>query len=180
MKSGLTLIIVLALIQITKQDCFRQSNSFLKRNHQNVLSYQAGALISSKLKNGFNNGNNGVCLRDNLYKILNDGLPYTACGKGQSISIRLLQKYLLNTLKIWLWDYGFSEGDRYYNITVYAILNQGKKNIYVSNSENPAISQMTIQFQEQYVDEFEVVNVDGNTFNQGLHIIKVEAYYKFY
>ncbi|CAD8213204.1 unnamed protein product [Paramecium pentaurelia] len=182
MKSGLILIFSLILIQMTQQDSFRylkKSNSLLKKNHQNVLSYQAGALISSRQNNFFNNGNNGVCLRDNLYNFMTGRVPYTGCGLGKQVSISLLQKYLLNTLKIWFWDYGYNEGDRYYYIKVYAILDQKKTDIYDSNSQNPAISQMTIQFKEQHVDKFQILNLGGNTYNAGLHIIKVEAYYKF-
>ncbi|CAD8212531.1 unnamed protein product [Paramecium pentaurelia] len=180
-KSGLTLIILLILIQITKQYCIRQSNnlySVLKRNHQNVLSYQSGALISSKTINYFQYGNNGVVLRDEFYKILPYGVYFTRCQLGQSISIILLQKYLLTTLKIWFWEYEYlhNKGIRYYDIIVYAKLDQGKNKIYDSNL---AISLMKIEFPEQFVEEFQIVNVGGNTYNSGLHIIKVEAYYKF-
>ncbi|CAD8213922.1 unnamed protein product [Paramecium pentaurelia] len=158
MKIRTILIILLILIQISKQDCIRQlkeSNSLLKRNHQNVLSYQSGALISSKIINYFRDGNDGVCLRDRIYKIMTIGVPHTQCGLGKQISIKLLQKYLLNTVKIWFWDYG-------------SLFNQNKEKI--------KFMKVT---QQQFVDEFELVNIGGNTYNQNLHIIKVEAYYKF-
>ncbi|CAD8214722.1 unnamed protein product [Paramecium pentaurelia] len=120
MKNGLTLIIILILIQITQQNCIRQSkslNQLLKRNHQNVLSYLQGALISSKKINYFNEGNYGVCLRDSIYKIMSSGIPYTQCELGQYISILLLQKYLLNTLKILFWDYDFLNKQEVYRIS---------------------------------------------------------------
>ncbi|CAD8117494.1 unnamed protein product [Paramecium primaurelia] len=181
MKIGLTVIIVQMLIQISNQNCTRQSknlNSLLKRNHQNVLSYQSGALISSKNVNYFQYKNDGVCLRDGIYKTRPVGAPYTSCGLGKQISITLLQKYLLNTLKIWFWDYDFlyNESTRHFDVVVYAKLDQGKNKIYENNF---AISIMTIEFDDQFVEEFQVVNVGGNTYNGNLHIIKVEAYYKF-
>ncbi|CAD8198436.1 unnamed protein product [Paramecium pentaurelia] len=54
------------------------------------------------------------------------GVPYTYGGLGQQISIQLLQKYLLNTLKIRFQEYGFlyNESVRYYDIIVYAKLDQ--------------------------------------------------------
>ncbi|CAD8135878.1 unnamed protein product [Paramecium pentaurelia] len=181
MKSGLIVINFLILIQITKQNCIRQSNnlnSLLKRNHQNVLSYQSGALISSKNINYFQYGNSGVALKDEIYEILPLGEYFQYCYLGQSISIKLLQKYLLNKLKIWFWDYGYrhNQGIRYYDIIVYAKLDKGKNIIYDSNL---AISLMTIEFPDQFVEEFQILNVGGNTYNTFLHIMKVEAYYKF-
>ncbi|CAD8190926.1 unnamed protein product [Paramecium pentaurelia] len=167
MKIELTVIIVQMLIQISNQNCIRQSNNLnylLKRNHQNVLSYQSGALISSKNRW--------------IYKTRPVGAPYTSCGLGKQISITLLQKYLLNTLKIWFWDYDFlyNESTRHFDIVVYAKLDQGKNKIYENKF---AISLMTIEFDDQFVEEFQVVNVGGNTHNGNLNIIKVEAYYKF-
>ncbi|CAD8153679.1 unnamed protein product [Paramecium pentaurelia] len=128
---------------MNKQDCtsqLQELNSLLKRNHQNVLSYQAGALISSKMINYFYDGNNGDCLRDEIYKILPYGSFYTGCQLGQYISIRLLQRYLLNTLKLWFWEFGYlyNEGIRYYNIIVQAKLDQRKKSNLLEQHIKPS------------------------------------------
>ncbi|CAD8201906.1 unnamed protein product [Paramecium octaurelia] len=90
-----------------------------------------------------------------------------------------MQKYLLNTFKIWLWDLGhlFGENIRYYTIIVYAVLNGVQTKIYEGNL---ATSIVKIKFNEQHVEQFDVINVGGNTYYQNnLDIIKADAYYSF-
>ncbi|CAD8188026.1 unnamed protein product [Paramecium octaurelia] len=181
MKSELLFIIYILLIQTTRQQCmrqFRELESILKKNHKNVLQYQVGALISRARQNGFRDGNYGSCLKDDAYTIMSDGVPYTSCFISQKISISLMQNYLLNTFEIWLWDLGYriGEGIRFYTIIVYAVLNGVQTKIYDSNL---AISIVKITFPDQFVERFDVLNVGGNTYNSGLHILKVNAYYKF-
>ncbi|CAD8069392.1 unnamed protein product [Paramecium primaurelia] len=182
MKKGLALIIIFfLLIQYTEQYCitqFKQQQSILKGNHKNVLQLQKGSLISSKKINFFEYGNNASFLKDNPYTIMTNGVDFTYCQLGKYISMTPMQKYLLNTLKIWLWefDYIFQNQFRYYDIIIYAILNNEKTKIYENKQANCIV---TIEFPDQFVEEFQVLNVGGNTINMELHIIKAEAYYKY-
>ncbi|CAD8129921.1 unnamed protein product [Paramecium sonneborni] len=183
MMCKLKLLFFLIFIQITKQDCIRQLNQqqlIISRNYQNVITYHSGALISSKIKNYFNNGDNSPCLRDNPYLVMPKpiNIGFTGCELGQYISILFMQKYLLNTLKIWFWDFDYLNNQevRSYNINVYVKIDQVKKKIFESHL---AKSIMTIEFPDQFVEEFQVTNLGGNTYNSYLHIIKFEAYYKY-
>ncbi|CAD8189315.1 unnamed protein product [Paramecium octaurelia] len=132
-----------------------------------------GALISQARYHIFMDRNYGSCLKDDAYTIMTDGVPYTV-----SISISIMQKYLLNAFKIWLWDLGYrlGEGIRFYTIIVSAVLNGVQTKIYDSNL---ATSIVKITFPDQFVERFDVLTVGGNTYNQDLHILKVDAYYKF-
>ncbi|CAD8190580.1 unnamed protein product [Paramecium octaurelia] len=181
MKSESLFIIYILLIQITRQQCltrFKELESILKRNHKNVLQQQVGALISLARQNQISDRNYGSFLKDDAYTIMSDGVPSTYCHISQKISISLMQKYLLNTFKIWLWDLGYlyNEGIRFYKIIVYAVLNGVQTKIYDSNL---ATSIVIITFPDQFVERFDVLNVGGNTYNTYLHIIKADAYYKF-
>ncbi|CAK75726.1 unnamed protein product (macronuclear) [Paramecium tetraurelia] len=181
MKAELILIIYIFLIQITKQGCLSQikvQELLLKRNHKSVLQQQAGALISQARHNFFWGGNLGSCLKDDAYTIIAKELPYTGCHINQNISISLMQKYLLNTFKIWLWDLGYLWGEdiRFYTIIVYAVLNGVQTKIYDSKL---ATSIVKITFPDQFVERFDVLDAGGNTYNTDLHILKTDAYYKF-
>ncbi|CAD8179785.1 unnamed protein product [Paramecium pentaurelia] len=182
MKKGLAYIIIFFfIIQYTEQNCirqFKQQQTILKGNHKNVLQLQQGSLLSSKKINILNFGNNGSIFKDNPYTIMTNGVDFNYCHIGSYISIALMQKYLLNKLKIWLWeyDYLFQQQFRNYDIIIYAILNNKKTKIYESKYANCII---TIEFSDQFVEEFQVLNVGGNTINLGLHIIKAVAYYKY-
>ncbi|CAD8196073.1 unnamed protein product [Paramecium octaurelia] len=159
----------LAANQVCKQ---RQARlySILRGKYYNVLNQNRGGIISSKLSNSFAGGIQGSCIRDNT-NYINGSFGYTACGIGLSIIFDLVQQYQLNTLKIWLWD----QDDRFYRIKVYLIYNDLKTQIYESNFAQQAI---TITFSDQQVQQFQIYNVNGNTYNVGLHNIKLEAYYK--
>ncbi|CAD8089857.1 unnamed protein product [Paramecium primaurelia] len=116
-------------------------------------------------------GNDGNCLRNAIY-ILGANCDYIFCDIGYSIQLDLMQKYELNTLKIWLWD-----GDyRFSTIKVFIKLENTETLIYDSNL---AQSIVTITFPDQIVGSFRIYNTAGNTRNTGLYLIKVEAYYKF-
>ncbi|CAD8119917.1 unnamed protein product [Paramecium primaurelia] len=179
MKKGLTLIILLYLIQITQQDCIsslKQQQLILKGNYKKVLHQQSGSVIQGAI---FNQGNKGSCLKDDVYTIRDDGVSYTYClYYTQSIKLKLMQKYLLNTLKIWLWEFDYLNNQqfRYYNLNIFANLNEEKNKIYESEYASSIIK---IHFPDQLVQEFQVFNIRGNTHNTALHIIKAEAYYKF-
>lgn len=64
-----------------------------------------------------------------------------------------MQKYLLNRLKIRLWDCDnlYNLPDRYYHIIVEVKLDSKKKKIYESKLANSVI---TIKFPDQFVEEF--------------------------
>ncbi|CAK73533.1 unnamed protein product (macronuclear) [Paramecium tetraurelia] len=181
-QGELILILYIFIIQATEQECqisISEQKSILKRDFKNVLQKQAGALISEARQNFFSFGNLGSCLKDDPYSIFADGVPYTNCKIGKKISITLMQKYLLNTLKLWFWDLGyiFSEDIRYYTIIVYTVLNGVQTKIYDSNL---ATSIVKIKFDEQQVERFDVLNVGGNTYyRNNLDIIKADAYYSF-
>ncbi|CAD8213639.1 unnamed protein product [Paramecium pentaurelia] len=205
MKKRLPFIIILFfLIQYTEQNCirsFKQQKSILKGNHKNVLQLQQGSMISSKKINMLLFGNNGSLFKDNPYTIMSNGVDFIYCHIGSNISIALMQKYLLNTLKIWLqeYDYIFQQQFRYYDIIIYTILNNEKTKIYESKQANCII---TIEFPDQFVEEFQVqfqmlskikyyfwvyqrrtkyrqIQMCNNKINLGLHIIKAVTYNKY-
>ncbi|CAD8116045.1 unnamed protein product [Paramecium sonneborni] len=150
-----------------KQAKFR---SIIRGDYQNMLNYYRGVVISSKLQNGFAGGLQGSSLRDNIYMI--SGIyGFTATSIGNSIIFDLQQQYELNTLKIWLWD----QDDRVYRIKVYLIYKDIETKIYESNLAQTIV---TITFPSQQVQKFKIYNVNGNTYNDGLHIIKIESFYK--
>ncbi|CAD8058059.1 unnamed protein product [Paramecium primaurelia] len=165
----LTMLLIFNMPVISNQKCLtRQTKikSIIRGNYQNVLHLYKGALISSRITNGFLGGNNGCCLRDSIYTLS----TYTWSPTGQSITLDLLQKYELNTLKIWFWD-----GDnRFYRIRIYIIFENSETQIY----DNFAQSVFTIKFSDQMVKGFRILSVAGNTYNPYLHFIKVEAYYQ--
>ncbi|CAD8150590.1 unnamed protein product [Paramecium octaurelia] len=182
MKSEFLFIIYFFLIQVSNQECVRQikaSQSILNKNHKNVLQQYFGALIPHARYHRFLDGNYGSFLKDDAYTIMTNGVPYTEIFfYNEKISVSPMQKYLLNTFKIWLWDFGYltNEPIRFYTIIIYAVLNGVQTKIYDSNL---ATSIVTIAFPDQFVERFDVFNIKGNTFNTGLHIMKAEAYYKF-
>ncbi|CAK73220.1 unnamed protein product (macronuclear) [Paramecium tetraurelia] len=182
MKGELIFILYIFIIQATEQECqisIQEQKSILKRDFKNVLQKQVGALISEARQNIFYFGNLGSCLKDDPYSIFADGVPYTQCHIGKYISITLMQKYLLNTLKLWFWDLGYIYGEniRYYTIIVYTVLNGVQTKIYDSNL---ATSIVKIKFDAQQVERFDVLNVGGNTYyRNNLDIIKADAYYSF-
>ncbi|CAD8215566.1 unnamed protein product [Paramecium octaurelia] len=144
--------------------------SIIRGKYKNVLNYNMGALISSKQQNGFYVGIYGSCLRDNIYTITG-GYGYTSSVLGKSIIFDLQEYYELNTLKIWFWDQTY----RFYRLKIYLIYNDVETIIYESNFVQ---SITTINFPVQAVQSFKVYNLNGNTENTWLHIIKAEAYYK--
>ncbi|CAD8113199.1 unnamed protein product [Paramecium sonneborni] len=161
---------LLLLFNVSGSQCClaRQAKikSIIRGYKKNVLHQCNGALISSKILNGFLGGNNGSCLRDTIYTLF----TYTWSSTGYSITFDLTQKYELNTLKIWFWD-----GDnRFYKIQIYIILESSETQIY----DNFVQSVFTIYFPDQMVKGFRILNVAGNTYNSYLHLIKMEAYYK--
>ncbi|CAD8198014.1 unnamed protein product [Paramecium octaurelia] len=138
-------------------------------------SQKCGSLIPLARYHFFRDGNYGSCLKDDAYTQMSNGVPYTQCSIGQKISISIMQKFLLNTFKIWLWDVSYlsNEGIRFYTIIVYAVVNGVQTKIYDSNL---ATSIVKITFPDQQVERFDV---GGNTYNQGMYIMKADAYYKF-
>ncbi|CAD8197583.1 unnamed protein product [Paramecium pentaurelia] len=170
-KTSFTLIILLTTnyIQITHQNCSsinqKIQQSIIRGNYQNVLNQNWGNLISSKNMNWLCGGNDGNCLRNAILYQVKIVVTYIAIQD-------LMQKYELNTLKIWLWD-----GDyRFSTIKVFIKLENTETLIYDSNL---AQSIVTITFPDQIVGSFRIYNTAGNTRNTGLYLIKVEAYYKF-
>ncbi|CAD8201710.1 unnamed protein product [Paramecium pentaurelia] len=158
---------------VYNQACQRREArlKFITRGkYKNVLNYNMGALISSKVINGFSGGNQGSCYRDTIYTITG-GYGFTASALGNSIIFDLQEQYQLNTLKIWFWDQSY----RFYTIKIYLIYNDVETIIYESTLVQ---SITTIKFSDQSVQKFKIYNENGNTQNTGLHIIKAEAYYK--
>ncbi|CAD8179251.1 unnamed protein product [Paramecium pentaurelia] len=177
MKWKIYIISITLLLLNTQLDayqlCFKRQariRSILRGNYQNALNQNRGALISSKLQNGFAGGVQGSSLRDNIYTITG-GFGYTASAIGNSIIFDLQQQYELNTLKVWLWD----QDDRVYRLKVYLIQNDVETQIFESNFVQKIL---TIKFPDQQVQKFKIYNVNGNTYNVGLHIIKIEGLYK--
>ncbi|CAD8187996.1 unnamed protein product [Paramecium octaurelia] len=162
-------ILLINMSLIANQLCLRQQakvKSIIRGHYKNAFSQSKGALITSKLLNGFLGGDNGSCLRDTIYTLS----AYTYSQIGYSINLGLFQKQEINTLKIWLWD-----GDnRYYNIKIFIILDGQETQIF----NNLAKSILTLTFPSQIVSGFRILNVAGNTYNQFLHIIKFEGFYK--
>ncbi|CAD8211298.1 unnamed protein product [Paramecium octaurelia] len=182
-KGEITLIIPFFLIQITVQQCMKdlkKESLILKGYHKNVLQKQAGAVISSRLDNYFFEENEGSCLRDNTYKMMPNpnAVPSTRCPQGQTISLSLMQKYYLNTLIIWLWEYDFvaNRSERVYDLIIYIVFDQVKKQIYENKNAKRILR---ISFPDQFVEEIILLCVGGNTYNPYLHITKAEVYYKF-
>ncbi|CAK66918.1 unnamed protein product (macronuclear) [Paramecium tetraurelia] len=126
-----------------------------------------GGLIS---RSQISISNTDSCLRDNAY-IVYGNFGYTGGLIGASIIIDLQQTYELNTFKIWFYDLD----DRLYTIRVYVIYNNIEKIIYQS-SHGQSIT--TITFPDQQVKKFKILNVNGNTYNIGLNVLKVEAYFR--
>ncbi|CAD8105956.1 unnamed protein product [Paramecium primaurelia] len=173
-QSFLINLLIIGYIQTANLQCLNvcsRINSTKRGNYLNVLNYHNGDLISSKNKNQFNDYNDGSPFRDEIY-LVTSYFGFLMCSLGQSIQINLIQKYELNTLKIWLWD----RTNRFYTIEVFIIFENVETRIYESNQ---AQSILTIQFPAQKVESFRIYNTGGNTVNSILHIIKVEAYYKF-
>ncbi|CAD8213491.1 unnamed protein product [Paramecium pentaurelia] len=112
-----------------------------------------------------------LIFRDTIY-IIGGAYGYQWCRIGQSIQVDLIQKYELNTIKIWLWD----QDNRVYRVKVFIKFQNIETKIYESNL---AQSVVTIRFPDQLVEQFRIYNTYGNTYNIGLHVIKVEAYYQF-
>ncbi|CAD8137807.1 unnamed protein product [Paramecium octaurelia] len=167
-------ILLLYKIQlVVNTPCNRREaklKSIIRGKYKNVINYNMGTLISSKQQNGFAVGIYGSCLRDNIYTITG-GYGFTSSAIGNSIIFDLQEQYELNTLKIWLWDQSY----RFYRIQIYLIYQQVETIIYESNF---AQSITTITFPVQSVQGFKVYNLNGNTQNTGLFIIKAEAYFK--
>ncbi|CAD8133603.1 unnamed protein product [Paramecium octaurelia] len=163
------LILLINISIVANQLCLRQQakiKSIVRAHYKNAFSQYKGALISSKILIGFVGGNNGSCLRDNIYTFN----LYTESPIGYSIDLALIQKYEINTLKIWFWD-----GDnRYYNVKITILLDGEETQIY----NNLARNILTITFPSQIVSELRILNIAGNTYNTQLHVIKVEAFYK--
>ncbi|CAD8203724.1 unnamed protein product [Paramecium pentaurelia] len=176
-KTSFTLIILftIAYIQITHQNCSsineKIQRSIIRGNYQNVLNQNQGNLIQSKNVIWFGGSIVGNFLRNAIYKV--DGeIGFLFCSIGYSLKVDLLQKYELNTVKIWLWN-----GDyRFYNIKVFIKLENTETKIYDSNQ---AQSIVTIKFPNQLVQSLRIYNTAGNTKDGGLQVIKVEAYDKF-
>ncbi|CAD8209881.1 unnamed protein product [Paramecium octaurelia] len=154
---------------IANQLCLRQQakiKSIIRGHYKNAFSQNKGTLITSKILNIFVGGDKGSCLRDTIYTVT----VYTLSLVGYSIDFWLLQKYEINTLKIWLWD-----GDnRQYNIQIFIIFDGQETQIY----NNLAKSLLTLTFPSQIVSGFRILNVAGNTYNPQMHVIKVEGFYK--
>ncbi|CAD8211021.1 unnamed protein product [Paramecium octaurelia] len=165
----LAMILFFNMPIIANQYCLRRQvkiKSIIRGNYKNVLHIQNGALISSKSSNKFYGGNNGICLKDAAYITS----IYQWCQQGYSIVLVFLQKYELNTLKIWFWD-----GDnRIYRIKIYTQLESQETQIYDGFTK----SVFTISFPDQVVSGVRILNVAGNTYNTHLHLIKIEASYK--
>ncbi|CAD8190277.1 unnamed protein product [Paramecium pentaurelia] len=152
----------------TNQICLNKYNqmlSIIRGNYKNVLHLMNGAIISSRKQNGFLGDNHGSCLNDAIYRITN----YTWNLTGNSIIFELIQTYELNTLKLWFWD-----GDnRIYRFNIY-IINETQESLIYDSTSN---SIFTLTFTDQFVKGFRILNVSGNTIDQGVHLLKVEAYY---
>ncbi|CAD8207362.1 unnamed protein product [Paramecium octaurelia] len=98
------------------------------------------------------------CFRDIIYTVAGN-FGYTGNLIGTSIIIDLQQAYELNTLKLWFYDLD----SRSYTIRAYVIFNNTDKII----SESYHGQSITIIF-----------NLNGNTYNIGFNILKVEAYFR--
>ncbi|CAD8198831.1 unnamed protein product [Paramecium pentaurelia] len=118
----------------------------IEQNYLNVLNYHNGDLISSKNKNQFNDHNDGSPFRDEIY-LVTSYFGFLMCSLEQSIQINLIQKYELNTLKIWLWD----RNNRFYTMEVFIIFENVETRIYENNQ---AQSILTIKFPAQKVESF--------------------------
>ncbi|CAD8143870.1 unnamed protein product [Paramecium octaurelia] len=167
------ILILLDLSLLTHQQCLKRQatmRSIIRGKYKNALHISNGALISSKNEDVFVQRNSGSCLRDTIYEV-NSSTGFMYCMQGFSISLKLRQKCELNTLKLWIWD----RDNRFQTFQAYVKVGNMETKIYETNI---AQSVVTIIFPDQFVEEFRIYNVAGNTYNQGLHLIKVEAYYK--
>ncbi|CAK67498.1 unnamed protein product (macronuclear) [Paramecium tetraurelia] len=167
------IIILLDFSLITHQQCLKRQTtmrSITRGKYKNSLHISNGALISSTKENFFYKNNSGNCLRDTIYEVSGQtGFMY--CMPGFSIQLKLLQKYELNTLKLWIWD----RDNRLQTLQLYVKVGNLETKVYETTM---AQSVVTITFPDQFVEEFRIFNIAGNTNNPGLHLIKVEAYYK--
>ncbi|CAD8179249.1 unnamed protein product [Paramecium pentaurelia] len=167
------MVIILELIVIggccQPQD--KINKSIIRGGYTNVLNLSNGALISSRQMNYYPEGQiQSLCLRDSIYNV-NGHKGFWACLIGRSIIIDLFQTYELNTLKLRVWDLEFA---RWYNLEVYIIYNNIKKLIFQQLAQRV----ITIQFEDQYVEQIEIFNRSGNTVHSALDIIKIEAFYQ--
>ncbi|CAD8132573.1 unnamed protein product [Paramecium octaurelia] len=162
-------ILLINMSLIANQLCLRQQakiKSIIRGQYKNAFSQNKGTLITSKMLNIFVGGDKGSCLRDTIYIIT----VYTLSSLGYSINFGLLQKYEINTLRIWFWD-----GDnRQYNIKIFILFDGHETQIY----NNLANSILTVTFPSQIISGFRILNVAGNTVNTQMHILKVEGFYK--
>ncbi|CAD8094314.1 unnamed protein product [Paramecium primaurelia] len=140
--------------------------SIIRGNYKSALNVNTGSLISSKNQNSFYGGMIGSCLRNEIYQFLG----YTFCSLGYSITLDLIHNFELNTLKLWFRD----EDYRVYSVKVFLINQDHEIQIY----DGTAYSIITLTFPDQLVKGFRILNANGNTGNEWMHLIKVDAFYK--
>ncbi|CAD8206379.1 unnamed protein product [Paramecium octaurelia] len=143
------MLLIFHFLRATNQICIKRQDELLlviRGNYKNVLQLNGGAIISTKLENGFGfeGGNMEAALMGHFTNF------YIIRGTFQEN-----QLYELNTLKIRFFD---NDG-RIYSVNIFLLNEKQETLIYDGNAQSIFI----LKFPDQLVNGVRILNVSGST-----------------
>ncbi|CAD8179760.1 unnamed protein product [Paramecium octaurelia] len=179
MKILLIIIISARFSQsLENADCDKneaQMKSILRGQYKDVASYFNGALLSSIRANIQSPSQNIDCspLRNLNYLYVTGLMGHLANFVGGSIIIEFRQTYEINKIKFWMLD----DANRIYYIKIFATGADRKTENLLYQGQVP-FGVNTFKFQDQFISKLRFYNQNGNSINQFMSIVKIQAFYE--